>query len=209
MNLELHRNFIANNPWVLIGDFNVALNIEDSTRGSSGLSIGMTKFKECVQKIEVEDLNQSGLHYTWNQRPHADSCILKKLDRVMINGSFLNMFVNSFAIFKPYRLSDHSPAVLKIPVTNNKKHKPFKFANLVTRKPYFLPLVNSSWQSVIEGYSVYLVVKKLKMIKSVARKLMWKDGNIHNRVVVLRKELDEVQIALDNNPNSKEPPECI
>lgn len=51
---------------------------------------------------------------------------------------------------------------------------------------------------------MYQVVKKLKYIKSAARKLMWKNGNLHDRVKVLRVELDAVQNALDKNPDNSD-----
>lgn len=83
----------------MLGHFNVSLNIEDGIRGTSGVSMGMAEFKECVQNIGVEDINHSGLHYMWNQRLHADSGIIKKLDIVMGNGAFISLFINSYAIF--------------------------------------------------------------------------------------------------------------
>ncbi|GKF40489.1 hypothetical protein Tco_0120550, partial [Tanacetum coccineum] len=39
------------------------------------------------------------------------------------------------------------------------------------------------------------------MLKKPLRKLLHDQGNLHDRVIKLRKELDEVQIALDRNPN--------
>lgn len=107
--LKMHKRFVDVNPWAVLGDFNVSLNIEDSTRGSSGLCNGMVEFKECVEEIGIEDIHQSGIRYTWNQRPNSNSGILKKLDRVMVNGAFLNLFVEAFAVFQLYRISDHSP----------------------------------------------------------------------------------------------------
>lgn len=103
-------------------------------------------------------------------------------------------------MFKPYRISDHSPTVLKIPLVKSSKPKPFKFANFVTRKNEFIPEVIKAWNSEIDGYSMFRVVKKPKKFKPGVRKLMWKDGNVHTRVKSLRAELDVVQMALDKNP---------
>lgn len=132
----------------------------------------MTEFKDCVECIGVEDINQFGLFYTWNQLPNSDYGILKKLDRVMSNGAFLNDFINAHAIFKPNRLSDHCPVILSIPLASNGKPKPFKFANFVVSKPEFIPLVKASWPEKIEGFYLYQVVKKLKRLKAGMQKLM-------------------------------------
>lgn len=143
--LDIHKNFINKRPWVLLGDFNVSLNIEDTSTGTSGITYGMKGFKSFVENIEVEDMNKVRLHYTWNQRPNATAGILKKLDRIMCKESFSSIFSNVYADFQPYRISDHSPAILKIPLVNNTKPKPFKFANFIVHKEGFSDIVRKGW----------------------------------------------------------------
>ncbi|GJU75164.1 RNA-directed DNA polymerase, eukaryota, reverse transcriptase zinc-binding domain protein [Tanacetum coccineum] len=116
---------VQNSPWVLMGDFNVALNMEDVSSGSSMLNSPMSDFKDCVANIEVLDVNCSGLHYTWNQKPKGSHVILKKLDRIMGNLGFVDKFLGAHAIFQPYRISDHAPAILKFPTLTKNKPKPF------------------------------------------------------------------------------------
>ncbi|GJS63488.1 trichome birefringence-like protein 3, partial [Tanacetum coccineum] len=79
--LGLHKQVVRGCPWILLGDFNVALNLKDSNSGSSLLNSAMLEFKDCVSNIEVMDINSSGLHFTWNQKPKGGG-ILRKLDRV-------------------------------------------------------------------------------------------------------------------------------
>lgn len=51
---------------------------------------------------------------------------------------------------------------------------------------------------------MYQVMKKIKLLKEPIRDLMWQQGNLHDRVVSLRKELDRIQLALDKDiSNSK------
>ncbi|GKD23066.1 RNA-directed DNA polymerase, eukaryota, reverse transcriptase zinc-binding domain protein [Tanacetum coccineum] len=114
-NLVRHAGLMRNRPWVLLGDFNAALNIEDHSSSGYEPNAAMRDFKECVQAIEVVDVNSTGLHYTWNQKPKGSNGTLKKIDRIMGNLQFNDDFPGSFAIFQPYRISDHSPCVLRIP----------------------------------------------------------------------------------------------
>lgn len=65
-NLCMHKLMVGNSPWVILGDFNVGLNIEDHSIGSSGITLGMREFKDCIDDLGVEDLNSTGLHFTWN-----------------------------------------------------------------------------------------------------------------------------------------------
>ncbi|GJZ75828.1 RNA-directed DNA polymerase, eukaryota, reverse transcriptase zinc-binding domain protein [Tanacetum coccineum] len=190
-NLVGHAGLMRNRPWVLLGDFNAALNIEDHSSGGYEPNVAMRDFKECVQAMEVADVNSTGLHFTWNQKPKGSNGILKKIDRIMGNLKFNDDFPGSFAIFQPYRISDHSPCVLRIPMVTKPKPKPFKFSNFLVYKEGFREIVDSGWNVHIEGYAMYRVVKRLKGLKSPFRKLLHNHGNLHDRVNKIRIELDE------------------
>ncbi|GJY25396.1 hypothetical protein Tco_0400122 [Tanacetum coccineum] len=163
----------------------------------------MLEFKDCVSNIEVMDINSSGLHFTWNQKPKGGGGILRKLDRIMGNLEFLDAFPGAHAYFHPYRISDHSPAVLKIPDLPMNKPKPFKFFNFITHKSKFLEILDSQWNVVVPGHHMYQVTSKLKALKKPLRKLVHDLGNLLDRVKNLRCELDEVQRALDLNPTDQ------
>ncbi|GJW60131.1 uncharacterized protein Tco_0109466 [Tanacetum coccineum] len=191
----------AYKPWVLLGDFNTALNLEDHSCGGYEPNISMHEFKECVQRIEVMDVNATGLHFTWNQKPKGDHGTLKKIDRIMSNVPFIDEFPGSFAIFQPYRISDHTPCVLRIPKVCKLKPKPFKFSNFLVHKERFRDVVANGWNLNINGCAMFRLVKRLKGLKSPLRKLLYDQGNLHARVTQIRGELDEVQKAIDLNPS--------
>nr|GEU28766.1 hypothetical protein [Tanacetum cinerariifolium] len=170
-------------PWCLLGDFNAPLFVEDTSMGSSSLDVTMREFKECVENIEVMDVQRTGLQYTWNQEPKGKDGILRKLDRVLANLKFLDVFMGAHAVFKPYRISDHSPAVLFIPSLVKVKPMPFKFFNVI----------------ILDDRFKDVVVKKLKGLKKPIRKLMYDKGNLHANVVRLREELDKVAKAFINH----------
>ncbi|GKC21323.1 hypothetical protein Tco_1023473 [Tanacetum coccineum] len=62
--LGLHKQMVRGYPWILLRDFNVALNLEDNHSGSSSLNSTMMEFKDYVADIEVMDINCPGLHFT-------------------------------------------------------------------------------------------------------------------------------------------------
>ncbi|KAK1406264.1 hypothetical protein QVD17_41555 [Tagetes erecta] len=199
--LNKHKIFARSMPWVILGDFNVALNSEDCAMGSSKIDLGVKEFRECVQNIEMIDINCSGLQYTWTQKPTKGIGILKKIDRVMGNLSFVDLFPNAHAMFHPYRISDHSPCILRLDSPKKKKARPFKFANFLVFKKEFQNLVTHEWRKEVAGNEMFKVVKKLKLLKPYFRKLLYAQGNLHNRVNLLRKELDDVQCQMDKEPH--------
>nr|GEU30343.1 hypothetical protein [Tanacetum cinerariifolium] len=169
--LELHKYVVRGSPWVLMGDFNMALNIYRYL-GSSLMNAAMCEFKDCVKKLEVIDINSFGLHFTWNQKPKRGDGMLKKLDRIMGNLGFVDNFPGAYAMFQPYRISDHSPAVLMMPSLS------------------------------VEGHVMYQITQKLKDLKKPLRKLLYEQGNLHDRVVRLRVELDEIKKVIDLDPSN-------
>nr|GEW00270.1 putative reverse transcriptase domain, reverse transcriptase zinc-binding domain protein [Tanacetum cinerariifolium]GEX28611.1 putative reverse transcriptase domain, reverse transcriptase zinc-binding domain protein [Tanacetum cinerariifolium] len=84
---------------------------------------------------------------------------------------------------------------------DNRIYHPFgdKF---LFKKHSFREVVESGWNANIEGFAVYRVVKRLKGLKSPFRKLLHDYGNLHERVNMIRIELDEAQKAIDKNPSS-------
>ncbi|GKB90550.1 reverse transcriptase zinc-binding domain-containing protein [Tanacetum coccineum] len=199
--LEIHKLVTRGVPWTLMGDFNVALTLEDYSSSSSKLSSAIRDFKECVYNIEVMDVNSSGLQFTWNPKPKGEGGLMKKLDRIMGNTEFIDAFLGSYELFQPYRISDHSPAVLHIPNLPCCKPKPFKFFNFLAHKRQFKELVSNAWNMSVEGHKMFQVVSKLKSLKKPFQKLLHDHGNLHDRVNKLRMELDPVQKALDLNPS--------
>ncbi|GJV36712.1 RNA-directed DNA polymerase, eukaryota, reverse transcriptase zinc-binding domain protein [Tanacetum coccineum] len=196
-NLVGHAGLIRNRPWVLMGDFNVALTLEDHSSGGYELNVAMRDFKECVQAMEVSDVNCTGLHFTWNQKSKGSNGILKKIDRIMGNLQFNDDFPGSFPIFQLYRISDHSPCVLRIPTVTKSKPKPFKFANFLVYKEGFREVVESGWNVNIEGFSMYRVVKCLKGLKSPFHRdpssFILREEHAHYLLAFKEAQLDEEQ----------------
>ncbi|GJY60082.1 sodium/hydrogen exchanger 6 [Tanacetum coccineum] len=177
---------------------------QDHSCGGYEPNIVIREFKDCTQSMKIMDVNSSGLHFTWNQKPKGSNGILKKIDRIMGNLQFNDDFPGSFAIFQPYRISDHPSCVLRIPKVSRLKPKPFKFFNFLVYKKEFLNVVESGWGLNVEGFSMYQVVKRLKGLKSLLHKLLHAQGNLHDRVNTLRVKLDEAQKAIDRDPSYEE-----
>ncbi|GJY07295.1 hypothetical protein Tco_0374349 [Tanacetum coccineum] len=199
-----YKSYIRGRPRCLLGDFNVSLSIDDKSTCTSYVDIEMRDFQECIKEIEVTDLNSTRLRFTWNQKPRGMDGVLKKINRIMKNLEASNVFTRASVFFHPYRISDHTPAILRIPMTSPTRPKMFKFANILLQQPRFREIVLHEWQTNISGFWMYKAVKRLKLLKKPLRKLLFDQGNIFDTVKRLRVELDSVQLALNSDPsNSK------
>lgn len=59
---------VANRPWIILGDLNACLKMEESTVSASCMTRHMQEFEECVNNIEVEDVCSSGIQFIWTQK---------------------------------------------------------------------------------------------------------------------------------------------
>ncbi|GJX81501.1 RNA-directed DNA polymerase, eukaryota, reverse transcriptase zinc-binding domain protein [Tanacetum coccineum] len=202
--LNLNKRIVGSSAWVIMRDVNVSLNLEDHSEGMSNITQDMIDFQECVNDIEMEDINCSGLHFTWTKsllNPNAS--ILKKIDRIMGNNPFLSKFSTANAVFLPYGISNHSPAMLKFPQAMTRKSKSFRLANYVTDKVEFKNMVKDKWNLDVHGYAMYRLVKKLKALKPHLNKLNWKNGNLFEKVADPKTKLFNVQRRIDLDPTNK------
>ncbi|GKA64593.1 RNA-directed DNA polymerase, eukaryota, reverse transcriptase zinc-binding domain protein [Tanacetum coccineum] len=201
--LNIYKAVINDGPWVIMGDLNVSLNIDDHSEGIYSMTQDMEEFKECINDLKMEDICRSGLHYTWIMSLlNPNSSILKKIDRVMGNEEFLEEYFRAHVVFLPYGISDHSPVVLTCPQTIKAKSRSFRFANYIADKDDFLGVIKDNWKTGVEGFAMFKLAKKLKALKPTMNKLNWKNGNLFENVKKLKKDLDEVQKRIDADPNN-------
>ncbi|GJY32208.1 RNA-directed DNA polymerase, eukaryota, reverse transcriptase zinc-binding domain protein [Tanacetum coccineum] len=84
--LSLNNRVVGKSAWVIMGDVNVNLNLEDHSEGVSNFTQDMIDFQDCVNGNELEDINYSGLHFTWTKSLlNPNATVLKKIDRIMID----------------------------------------------------------------------------------------------------------------------------
>ncbi|XP_059636142.1 uncharacterized protein LOC132278365 [Cornus florida] len=109
-----HSTLVCNNPWILMGDFNIISKSGEKNGGSTRECPAINDLCECLQQAELEDLRFSGILFTWNNRSLGNACIAKKLDRALINYHWNAILPSSECTFLPPRVSDHSP-ILTLP----------------------------------------------------------------------------------------------
>ncbi|XP_071688365.1 uncharacterized protein [Rutidosis leptorrhynchoides] len=127
-----------------MGDFNVTRSLNEHSSSCSQLTEDMQEFNECINKIEVDDINSSGFQFTWTKSLKKSKLWdSEKLDRIMINAEVMNSLPQTHGVFLPFITSDHSPAILIIQDSIVCKSKSFRFMNYITEKSEFLQVVEN------------------------------------------------------------------
>ena len=163
-------------PWMICGDFNEILDgSEHSNFDSTQISYaGMRDFQAVIRHCSITDLGYHGPLFTWcNKREEGLVC--KKLDRVLVNDSWCNVFPHSYSVFESGGCSDHARGRINLEALARCGRKPFKFVNVLKKIPQFQSVVEDQWKNSSTLFpstsALHRFSKKLKALKPHLRSL--------------------------------------
>lgn len=161
-------------PWDIGGDFNhifiiMSIHLRLLMRWLQTWSISVIAFFRWAFFTMFHDL----LHTWSNKQPSQPNA--NKLERILVNQSWIVYFSNNSAMFHPPEFSDHFPCTLDLatPLPTSGT-KPFKYFNYLTRHPNFLCTMAEAWIIAVST-ATFLgnLFWKLKYIKEALKTLNW------------------------------------
>ncbi|GKC57546.1 RNA-directed DNA polymerase, eukaryota, reverse transcriptase zinc-binding domain protein [Tanacetum coccineum] len=171
---EQQKYIVGNCSGLILGDFNVTMDISEHSAGGSYRTLDTQEFKDTMNSIKMEDICSNGFHFTWTKSIKHPKCnTLKKLDRMLVNEEFMQNFPKAFGVFLPYLISYHSPVVLIIKDGAPKKKNSFRFSNFITSNEGFMDI------------------------------LSWSKGNVFDNVKSLKDKLKACQENIDKSPHDE------
>lgn len=97
-------------PWMLLGDFNSTLSIEDRMGGVQIANSDMDEVISCATMLGLEDAYSMGNQFTWSNSHHW-----AKLDRVLLNNTLASLNYDCQSHFLQFNsLSDHTPITVSL-----------------------------------------------------------------------------------------------
>ncbi|KAL2895145.1 hypothetical protein RDABS01_011054 [Bienertia sinuspersici] len=180
-------------PWVLMGDNHCVLDYGERL-GSMVREQEIEPGKTCFEECGLYDIAYTGCFYTRSNKQDAEERVYSKLDRVMADDQWVNIYHTAQAIFLPAGISDHSPGVI---VGNNivgKGKKPFKYFNMWTTAPDYKERIKRGWSQEFQGCFMFQFRQKLKAVKQELKELNQKQfSNIHPETEDAHKLLLQIQ----------------
>ncbi|KAE8676672.1 hypothetical protein F3Y22_tig00111582pilonHSYRG00512 [Hibiscus syriacus] len=113
-NMISNLNPSNNEPWIIGGDFNCILKMEDRHRGSANNEGFSGNFNKFVFYNGLMDINSLGRHYTWSR-----GNLWQRLDRCLTNVRLNNLYPHSTIHHLERVGSDHYSLLLQL---NNDLH---------------------------------------------------------------------------------------
>ncbi|GAV59509.1 hypothetical protein CFOL_v3_03040 [Cephalotus follicularis] len=138
--------------------------------------------------------------YTWSNKIAGNFAINKKLDRVLENWEWHNLFSHSLAHFHNQEVSDQSSVTVSLLDHRSSGNKPFKFLNFWVKDAHFPGLVSRVWDNRVVGNPLEGVLCKLRNLKRELNSVFNKPNPSLKREA-LRVEIKCIQSNLLSNPS--------
>ncbi|XP_028083502.1 uncharacterized protein LOC114284753 [Camellia sinensis] len=192
----------SNYPLVFLGDFNATRYQYEKFESSPSWSAEKEEFNSHIIQSDLVDLSYGGCQFTWANKRVSGEYIATKIDRVLVNEGWLDLYPTSTGNFLTSSISDHSPAVVTVSDVVVSFKKPFKFFDFWLDHEEFLPAVSQIWNEYIRGVPMFRVCQKLRQLKPVFKSMNKKKFSDNTRVLATRSELNSVQWKLDKDPSN-------
>lgn len=135
---QLIRNLqnSSRQPWLLGGDFNEILDLNEKLGGPVRERKPIEEFRKLLDDCELRDIKPRGEVFTWHGTGRGNH-VWEKLDRFLCNPEFDELFNYVEALNLDWLFSDHRPIEIRLDDQRTKagrrKGRNFKFEEIWTR----------------------------------------------------------------------------
>lgn len=132
-----------NLPWIISGDSNEILSINEKKGGSLNGRIG--GFKRWFNYSAMIDMRFQGSAFTW-----INNKVKKRLDRYIYNRDWRLLFADAKVLHLARMSSDHCPLLVKLFPHNHatRSNPPFCFHNMWMQHNSYNELISNTWNSL-------------------------------------------------------------
>ncbi|KAM3309326.1 hypothetical protein P3S67_011070 [Capsicum chacoense] len=180
----------THSPWLLIGDCNAILDIDDRVLGCSIQDDEVKDFAQFLEDNSQTEIKSVGRKYTWsNDYMHS------KIDRAIVNVEWMQQYPHLKEIIMDPGCSDHYLVAIHVGDSQQNCRKPFKFFNVLADHASFTSVVQQAWSKHVAGKAISKVRNTLKLVKrglksmhsTAAQALPAIDPNVMKRGPVLTR----------------------
>ncbi|KAL5579036.1 hypothetical protein UlMin_011478 [Ulmus minor] len=140
-------------PWLCGGDLNEILFGHEKIGGAERAQYLMSHFREAINYCGLADLGFRGPKFTWN-RGNGAGLVQERLDRMLGNSGWLDLFPNSLVHHLNLRGSDYRPLLVELLQANersiigkNWKRGRFHFEEAWADEEECSNIIKSHWNS--------------------------------------------------------------
>ncbi|XP_062085617.1 uncharacterized protein LOC133791714 [Humulus lupulus] len=198
-----HTAYLSFVPWLVVGDFNAVFEFDDRIGGRMVTALEVEDSRQWRAKALLNELRSSGSFFTWSNKQKEGSRIFSKLDRVLINELWLDIFPDSEARINWDTISDHCYCLIKIVQYQDSEIRPFRYYNMWASHKDFRSIVLNIWSKPTGGYGLQKIIQKLRRLKPVLTQFNKKQvGDVVQNYVAAKQKYELAQFLLQQSPSS-------
>ncbi|KAI0522548.1 hypothetical protein KFK09_004928 [Dendrobium nobile] len=174
-------------PWLVGGDFNTITNPAERVGGSHPIYQSIEDFNDMIMNCNLIDIGFSGNKFTWHS-----GHLWQRLDRVLFNNAWVNVFNSSKVVHLSRTLSDHSPLLINVKFNMLGLHSRFRIQNMWLTHESFLNVVQTNWSApIFPDNSISGMVRLWAKLKRLKLVLNWWNHNIFKNIISNIIEVEE------------------
>eukprot|EP00253_Pinus_taeda_P035876 PITA_35876 len=151
---------------IIAGDLNVTLAAEEKKGGSLVRDPAREWVEDFILDWELEDIKPTSGKFTWSNKRIGPSHIAARLDRFLVQSSFLICGLMATSKILSKYTSDHKPILLELSLDGNLGPIPFRFSSLWIHQEGFQEVVSEVWnRQVHEGSPFFMWEEKMRRLK--------------------------------------------
>ncbi|XP_042972959.1 uncharacterized protein LOC122304761 [Carya illinoinensis] len=181
-------------PWLIGGDFNIIRADAEKIGGVFKAPRAKADFNRWINDCALIDPPRKGNQLSWCNGRIGGRRIWARLDRILVNLQFINLFEGSSYRYLPRSSSDHAPMLFDLFMKNQHIMKPFRFLRMWGSHEGFLPLVRQCWEGDVDGCAMVRIKIKLKRLKGELVK--W-NREVFGRVEIEIYKLEDRIVCLE------------
>lgn len=149
----------------MIGDFNTILGTHEQRSNFRPSATPINDFQTWSDLNNLIHIQTRGATFTWSNGRRGRCHIQRRLDRVICNQEWFNVF-NSVSCYTLTKLrSDHFPLLFEFKNDDIHYVSQFEFLKIWIAHEDCINVVKNSWNTPFVGCPVYILSEKLKHLK--------------------------------------------
>lgn len=183
---------------IFAGDLNLVMHSNEKRGGTFAPDPYRSKLEHIMQEKDLVDIKPKNRRYTWSNKRIGAGNIMERLDRFLVNVTFLSTFSIGLSDILSSSASDHYPITLSLHNHSQSGPLPFRYSPLWNRIPAAREVVKQAWFQHVEGSPVFIWETKLKQTRQALK--LWAKNNYQEPEIVkkdLKKNLESVQLNIE------------
>ncbi|TMX01865.1 hypothetical protein EJD97_023372 [Solanum chilense] len=182
-------------PWCAVRDFNVITAVEEKLGGEPYNMRKSMDFIEVIEACGLVGIGFSGHKFIWSNKRGINHRIWKRLDRDMVNDSWLERMPQTTITHLSSTSSDHCLLLMEMIPKDSNHIKYFKFLNCCVDNPLFMKTMQTCWDREVEGTDMWRSHQKLKRLANTLS--VWSREEIGDIFQNVRRYEEQVHKAKD------------